>query len=132
MMLPPPPPLSDEALPPPPSPSTLPPPSMDDAPPPPPPPAFAAPEVKPLVITKSDKPMPPAQPDARSQLLDAIRGPAKLKHVTEDQKKPLDSVDADDQNVLNILAKALIARRQHIDKKVEEHADEDENLEDWM
>ena len=49
--------------------------------------------------------------------------------MTEEDKKP-SNLDLDDQNVLNLIAKALIQRRGAI-KEEEEEVDND-NLEDWM
>jgi hypothetical protein len=64
----------------------------------------------------------------RGDLMEGIRKGQKLKHVSEEEKKGKD-LDLDDQNVLNLIAKALIQRRNVI--KEEEHNDED-NLEDWL
>eukprot|EP01114_Cavostelium_apophysatum_P017436 TRINITY_DN5176_c0_g1_i1.p1 TRINITY_DN5176_c0_g1~~TRINITY_DN5176_c0_g1_i1.p1 ORF type:complete len:476 (+),score=132.19 TRINITY_DN5176_c0_g1_i1:56-1429(+) len=103
-------------------------------PPPPPPPAApqAAKTERPRkAASVSEEPSGDAG-NARQALLDAIKGPkTNLKHVdgASAQSKPA-AVDADDQNVLNLIAKALIDRRNQISDDKEE--EEEDNLDEWL
>ncbi|PRP78819.1 hypothetical protein PROFUN_00992 [Planoprotostelium fungivorum] len=111
-------------------------------PPPPPPPSAGVPPPPPLAgglklpsagsLKPVDRTAHPAQApppvDDRNRLLDAIRGGANLKHVAEEEKRA--TVQASDQSVINLIAKALIDRRNVIK---EDHTDNDnDNLEDWL
>jgi len=94
------------------------PPALAPGAPPPPAPAPA--------LTKMASPAPAN----RANMFDQIRGGASLKKVeqTVDDKEDL-SKHYDDQNVLHILARALIARRQGVEGDKNTTANEDDG--DW-
>jgi len=97
----------------------------------PPPPLFDSQPKKALAITKkANTTEHPPPDDARDQLLAAIKGPKNLKHVEEAQKGTY-QIALDDSNVLNLIAKALVERRQKVKDEAEEGS-EDDNLEDWL
>lgn len=63
-----------------------------------------------------------------SKFLDAIRNPKALRHVSEEEKEF--PKDVDDPNLLDLIAKALIERRQKI-KEDEEDLDENDDCGSW-
>jgi len=99
--------------------------------PPPPPPPAPKPSVPnpPREISRENSKSSIPEPPTKQALFDQIKGPSKLKHVDPQTMKE-QTIDANDQNVLNIIAKALIERRQHI--KDDNEDVEDENLDDWL
>eukprot|EP01117_Protostelium_nocturnum_P003376 TRINITY_DN1436_c0_g1_i1.p1 TRINITY_DN1436_c0_g1~~TRINITY_DN1436_c0_g1_i1.p1 ORF type:complete len:511 (-),score=233.13 TRINITY_DN1436_c0_g1_i1:59-1468(-) len=145
----PPPPLSpdwDHNLPPPPplftAPATVssapppaplfsaPPPPPTSVPPPPPPTANSlASQMGNVKLTAPTKSVPPPPvKDDRSDLLNAIRGGNKLRHVTEEEKvvtKPQEN------SVASLIARALIERRNVI-KNDDQDDGSNDNLEDWL
>ena len=104
------------------------PPAAPDAPPPPP---SGAPVPKALPTPpKKKKEKESAAPASRDAILDNIKKGHKLRHVSEEEKQKPD-LNLNDQNVLNLIAKALIDRRNVIKDDQEDEA-EDDNLEDWL
>jgi hypothetical protein len=55
-----------------------------------------------------------------------------LIFLQDDSAKKDAPIDLDDQNVLNIIAKALVARREVIKEDAPQQEEEDDNLEDWL
>jgi len=99
---------------------------------PPPPPSLDMPKPVKKVREPKEKaaPQPRTSTDGRNALLDAIRNPQKLKHVDEQKQGAKGEVDLNDQSILNIIAKALVERRNAVDDTQEDA--EDDNLEDWL
>jgi len=109
--------------------------SLFEPPPPPPPPGMmpSNPKTerskKKTAKSNKDRNTTSGNGDNHGALLQAIRAPQALKHVDQEQK-PLKSIDADDQNVLNLIAKALIERRNKI--KDDQGEEPDVDTEDWL
>jgi len=140
-----PPPPTDAAPPPPTGPGMPPPPPTAPGLPPPPPPT--APGMPPPpkasgggaggglaglanVQLKKSTPNAPKPMDTRDSLLSSIQKGAKLKHVDPTERpKP---AEADDGNVLNLIAKALIDRRARIKEGGDDEEEEwPDNEDEW-